>query len=124
MTLREKQSSFVWMLGSLLGQFASNGDAVVILEMYRSQETQLQYVRRGVSKTLLSKHLQGLAVDIAFLSDIQDDGVINYDAEKYRPYGQYWERLGGVWGGRFGDDPNTAKIEGWDLGHFEFKDPA
>ena len=26
----------------------------------------------------------------------------------------------GRWGGRFGDNPLTEKIEGWDSGHFEY----
>lgn len=119
MTLRQKQSKFAWMLGLFFEQFQKNSDPFVILELYRSIETQRIYVARGASKTMNSKHLEGLAIDIAFLKDITDDGKINYDAEKYRTYGVFWESIGGRWGGRFGDDPKTEKIEGWDLGHFE-----
>lgn len=124
MTLREKQTRFAAMLGRLLVKTIDLGTSVFILEMYRSIETQRVYVARGVSKTLNSKHLEGLAVDLVFLKDLQDDGKINYSPEKYRPLGEFWESIGGRWGGRFGDNPATEKIEGWDSGHFEYKEWA
>lgn len=119
MTLREKQTVFARMLGKLLCKATDVGMPVLILEMYRSLETQRAYVARGASKTLNSKHLEGLAVDLVFLEDLKDDGKINYSPEKYKPLGEFWESLGGRWGGRFGDNPATEKIEGWDSGHFE-----
>lgn len=121
MTLRERQAKFAEMLGKLLFKALLLGTPVVILELYRSPELQRVYVARGVSKTLNSKHLEGLAVDLAFLKDIQDDGKINYMCEKWRILGGYWESIGGSWGGRFGDNPLTEIIEGWDCGHFEYK---
>ena len=54
------------------------------------------------------------------LSRFEDDGKINYSPEKYKSLGEYWENLGGRWGGRFGDNLATEKIEGWDSGHFEY----
>ena len=120
MTTRQKQAQFSKMLGQLLVQAILIGTPVVILELYRSIETQKQYVARGASKTLNSRHIEGLAVDLAFLEDIEDDGKINFSAEKFRILGEYWESIGGRWGGRFGDNPATPQIEGWDAGHFEF----
>ena len=119
MTLRQAQSKFAWMLGRLLVKSEALKTPVAILELYRSLETQRAYVARKVSKTLNSKHLDGLAVDLLFLSDIEDDGKMNYSPEKYKELGLFWESLGGRWGGRFGDNPATEKIEGWDAGHFE-----
>lgn len=119
MRLREKQAKFAWMLGLIIEQSQLRNEPIIIIEFYRDLATQRAYITRGVSRTMNSKHLEGLAVDIAFLRDIQDDGRINYDAEKYRSYGVFWESIGGRWGGRFGDNPATQKIEGWDLGHFE-----
>ncbi len=40
--------------------------------------------------------------------------------EEYRKFGEFWERLGGTWGGRFGvrkEDYN--KKVGWDPGYFQ-----
>ena len=122
MTLREKQSVFSAMLGKILCFADKQGTPVCILELYRSLETQKAYVARGASKTLNSKHLEGLAVDLVFLDDLRDDGKINYSPEKYLTLGQFWESIGGRWGGRFGDNPSTEKIEGWDAGHFQLND--
>lgn len=117
MSIRQKQAVFCLMLGKLLQKAAELGSPIVILELYRSVEIQKQYVARGLSKTMSSKHLYGLAVDIAFLADIMDDNKINYPAEKYLPLGEYWESLGGRWGGRFGAKGSSL---GWDSGHFEY----
>lgn len=119
MGLRTRQAKFAGKLGQLLCKASDLKTPVFILEMYRSQETQAAYFARGVSKTLNSYHLKGLAVDLIFLDDVNDDYTVNYTPEQYRALGEYWESIGGVWGGRFGDDRETDKIEGWDSGHFQ-----
>lgn len=97
------------------------GTPIVRLEWMRDIETQKKMVSTGKSKTTNSKHLEGLASDYAFIDDIEDDGRINWHPDKYRELGEYWESLGGRWGGRFGDNPNTNVIEGWDAMHFEYR---
>ena len=97
------------------------GTPLTPLEWIRSYEQQKIMVARKASKTMKSKHLTGLAMDFCFLSDIEDDGTINYSPDKYKELGEYWESLGGRWGGRFGDNPATETIEGWDAGHFELE---
>lgn len=119
MTTREKQWQFLKMVGRLIARAEASNTPIVILEYYRSLDVQKGYVARGVSKTLDSKHIIGLAVDIAFLDDLRDDGKINYPIEKYRPLGEFWESMGGRWGGRFGETSPGAG-NGWDAGHFEF----
>jgi hypothetical protein len=120
MGLRDKQAVFAGMLGKLLCKAEELGRPVFILELYRSIETQKGYVARGVSKTMNSKHLSGLAVDLCFIEDVKDDGKMNFKADEYRELGEFWESLGGRWGGRFGDDKTTEEIEGWDAPHFEY----
>jgi len=122
MGLRRKQAAFWNMVGALLQYADSMNTPIVVLEWIRSRERQALMVARGASSTMNSKHLLGLAIDIAFLSDIEDDGRINYVPDKYKILGLFWESIGGRWGGRFGDDPKTEKIEGWDAGHFEFQE--
>ena len=123
MTLRRRQARFSAMLGFLLVKAASLKTPVCILELYRSIETQRAYVSRGASKTMKSKHLEGLAVDLAFLDDIEDDGKINYTPDKYKALGEYWESLGGRWGGRFGVKPEDYDTQyGWDCMHFEYQE--
>lgn len=97
------------------------GTPLVRLEWMRDQATQRVLVARGASKTMDSKHLQGLASDFCFIDDLLDDGKLNYEAEQYRVIGEFWESLGGKWGGRFGVKPEeySSKV-GWDAGHFEY----
>lgn len=121
MTLREKQAEFWFMVSRVILFAYSRGTRITILEWMRDLERQRLLVARGASKTILSKHLDGLAVDFVFLDDLLDDREINYDLEKYRPIGEFWESLGGVWGGRFGE---TATSLGWDCGHLEYKEDS
>jgi len=109
------------MVARLVARAEASGTPIVVLEWMRSREVQALMVARGASKTMDSKHILGLAVDICFLDDLKDDGIINYDREKYRLLGEFWERLGGRWGGRFGET-SVGKGDGWDAGHFEWQD--
>ena len=104
------------------------GLRVKVQEWNRDLATQRRYVEMGVSKTLNSKHLDNCATDIYIVLN----GAVATDNNMYRPLGEYWESLGGRWGGRFVDmaafkaknnrdfDP---KIDiGWDPVHFESAD--
>ena len=82
MTLREKQSKFAGMLGRLLVKAEEIESPLVILCMYRGLSEQQVMVSTGKSKTLESKHLMGLAVDVAFLEDIMEDGMLPNDDPK------------------------------------------
>ncbi len=119
MTLREKQSKFLIMDAKLVLRAHEIKTPLVCLEWMRTKEQQKELVSRGLSKTMASKHLDGLAKDYCFLADLLDDGKLNYPPEKYRVLGEFWESLGGRWGGRFGGNRRTGKL-GWDAGHFEW----
>jgi len=89
MTLREKQSKFVWMISRLIryaynmGYELSFGDA---------------YAKSGHMPNSL--HYIRLAVDFNLF-----DTYGNYleRTEDHLPLGEYWESIGGTWGGRFND---------------------
>ena len=73
----------------------------IVLEGVRSKERQSYLFASGNSKTLLSKHLSGEAVDIAAIVD----GKVNWSFEHYERIAQAFfdvaSRLGApiVWGG-------------------------
>ena len=107
MTLSEKQCVFFNMV-SLLGIEATNrGLKIKLTEWFRSPEKQLKLLRAGKTWTLNSAHIHGLAIDIAIIKD----GRYIVDGESYRPLGEYWKELTGIWGGDW-------KVK--DYCHFEY----
>ena len=105
MKLSQKQSDFLWMVHDLLTytkQIVNDPDTgtgiyIKITEWNRTKETQAEYVRKGVSSTMNSKHLVGLAVDFA----VMRDGQFLKNSIVYLLMGIYWEKIGGTWGGRW-----------------------
>ena len=61
--------------------------------------------RRGYGESK-SAHKQRLAVDY----NLFIGGVYRTDTEAHSALGEYWEMLGGAWGGRF-DDGNHYSLE-------------
>ena len=98
MTLRQKQSKFVQMVGKLIEWAYANGYELTFGEALRTQEQAKQNAAtgRGISNSL---HLIRLAVDF----NLFVDGVYKTDTPSYQPLGEYWESIGGAWGGRFND---------------------
>ena len=95
MTLRQKQSRFVQMV-SLLIQFTywmgyelTFGDA---------------WTKEGHSKKSL--HYDRLAIDL----NLFKDGRYLSSTESHLPLGEFWELIGGTWGGRF-EDGNHYSLE-------------
>ena len=118
MSLSSKQRRFTYMLSSLINFAYSEGVELTLGHAWRDEETQRRMVEKGASQTMRSKHCDRLALDVnAFVK-----GKYTTDKEAYRPLGEYWEALGGVWGGRFGVKEADYKTQiGWDAGHFEYK---
>jgi len=88
LTLRQKQSKFVQMIWLLMlyayeqGYELTFGDA---------------YAKDGHSENSL--HYDRLAVDF----NLFKDGVYLKETEDHKPLGEFWEKIGGSWGGRFQD---------------------
>ena len=106
MTLREKQSNFVYMIHQLIefayamGYELSFGDAYRDPRLHGPIGTKMGY---GNSK---SCHKIRLAVDF----NLFIYGQYKHDTESHRPLGEYWESIGGSWGGRF-NDANHYSLE-------------
>jgi len=91
MTLREKQSAFVRMTAKLILYASSLGYDLTYGDAYR--DPRCPY---GADR---SKHPDRLAVDF----NLFIEGKYRRDTEAHRPLGEYWESIGGKWGGRFKD---------------------
>lgn len=91
---------------SLILEMVAQGERPILDWVKRSYEEQQRMVEAGLSKTLDSKHLQGKAADIYFLSE---DG--SHLIEPLLSH-EYWHD---VWMIHYGGKP---MIE-WDAGHYE-----
>ena len=116
MTLREKQSVFATMAARLIQKAFDLGFEVTLGEAWRSplEAERLAGIGVGISK---SSHCDRLAIDL----NLFIDSKYIIDPEKYRPLGEFWELLGGIWGGRFDVKKKDYDTKiGFDSGHFEF----
>ena len=128
MSLSDRQHAFSHAIAELLYWMKQRGYQWSMRDCWRSTDTlacshcgnELTYqgllVYNKRSKTLKSAHTDGCALDLI----LWQNGQPVYDGDAYRPLGEYWEGLGGTWGGRFGltKDAYGSKV-GWDAGHFE-----
>jgi hypothetical protein len=107
MTLSEKQQRFAVMIADLITWNHMQGRAVTFGEAYRTTEQAALHAAagRGIANSL---HTQRLAVDL----NLFIGGKYQADTEAYKPLGEYWESLGGAWGGRFARaDGNHFSLE-------------
>jgi peptidoglycan L-alanyl-D-glutamate endopeptidase CwlK len=101
----------------LIARCVEAGVPVMIIDTRRTEAEQRDYVARGVSWTLNSKHLTGHAIDLCPYRQFELHGTKklawNTDEPSWRIIGEIGEALGLVWGGRWTRTP--------DYGHFEQK---
>ncbi len=106
MTLGQKQRMFTRMVAQLIFWAYDHGYELTFGDAYRDPR-----VFGPVGKTMgygrsKSNHKQRLAVDL----NLFRDGEYLTKTSDHEPLGEYWESLGGAWGGRF-DDGNHYSIE-------------
>jgi hypothetical protein len=90
-TLRQKQSRFVRMIADLINYAYEFGYELTFGDAYRDD--------RCAYGQPFSLHKKRLAVDF----NLFRDGKFLAGTEDHRPLGEYWESIGGSWGGRFND---------------------
>lgn len=100
--LLAKQQQFFFMLSSL---FAKAVELAIPLKLGRGLCCES-------CSTETSLHRSSLALDLLW---VKPDGSFA-TWEDYRPLGEYWESLGGSWGGRF--DLNGDGVSKDDANHF------
>ena len=111
MSMVDEQSKFAELVAKLILTALQSGFQVTLGEAYRTREQQEIYYNADppLTKTLKSKHMNRLAVDLNFFKD----GNYLTDGNDFKELGEYWKTLSEhcVWGGDWG----------WDAGHFEWK---
>ena len=96
MKLSEKQALFTALIAQLIFWADERGYRLTFGEAYRTPEQAALNAKKG-SGIANSLHTQRLAVDF----NLFINGEYQTDTAKYLPLGEYWESLGGSWGGRF-----------------------
>lgn len=98
--LLDQQQQFSAMLGRLLLYITESGYGVTMGECWRTPE-QAAYNAAHGSGIKHSLHCDRLACDINIFRDGQ--WIATPDE-----IGEWWENIGGTWGGRFGDPPHFS----------------
>lgn len=99
MNLRAKQSEFARQLPRLLDQAHALGFEVTLGDAYRDPRVFGQVGERKGYGARRSAHKQRLAIDL----NLFRDGRYLGDTDAHRQLGEWWESIGGIWGGRFND---------------------
>lgn len=101
MTLSEKQQLFTVLVAQLINFADDRGLRLTFGEAYRTPEQARINAGKGtgISNSL---HTQRLAVDF----NLFINGEYKTRTEDYRVLGEYWESIGGSWGGRFKSNPD------------------
>ena len=98
--LTQKQFKFSRMVAQLITKANDMGYEVTLGDAFRDQR-----VTYGAANSL---HRSRLAIDIKLFKDGSDlDGT-----EAHRPLGEWWESIGGAWGGRFKDGNHYSLAHG------------
>lgn len=118
MSLVEIQAEFLNHVTKLLSKAYELNFVVTGGELYRTVEQQKLYIQQGRSKTMNSKHLTRLAIDLNFFKAHNDGSLhLTYDKKELQQLGNYWESLNpkNKWGGNwesFKDTPHFERAEG------------
>ena len=99
MTLRQKQSKFTLMVGKLIIWAYKNGYELSFGDAYVSTRT--GHIRASL-------HYDRLAIDL----NVFKDGEYLQVGEEFTILGEYWESIGGTWGGRFEDGNHFSLAHG------------
>lgn len=107
-TLGQKQRQFVRMIGQLIEYAYENGYELTFGDAYRDPRVHGQVGQKQSYSSANSLHKERLAVDF----NLFRDGKYLTSTEDHRPLGEYWESIGGTWGGRFNDGNHYSLAHG------------
>ena len=109
MTKNQEQAEFLLDVCRLIQWATARGWMVTGGELARPVEMQKIYIETGRSKTMLSKHLDRLAIDLNFFKL----GKYICSVEALKEVGEFWESLNpkNRWGGNFKNFKDAPHFE-------------
>lgn len=99
MTLGAKQRLFTIMISELIRFAYANGYELTFGDAFRDPRVFGRVGKKAGYGRSLSNHKIRLAVDF----NLFKDGHYLTTTEDHRPLGEFWESIGGSWGGHFND---------------------
>lgn len=105
-TLGQKQRMFALMVAELIQHAYSLGYEVTFGDAYRDPRVHGEVGHKKSYSSANSVHKQRLAIDL----NLFKNGKYLTATEDHLELGEFWESLGGSWGGRF-NDGNHYSIE-------------
>lgn len=99
MSLLSKQMAFSAMVVQLISKAIEMGYGVTLGDAYRDPRLHGKVGLKAGYGHPSSCHKVRLAIDL----NLFKDGDLITSTEGHRPLGEWWESIGGVWGGRFKD---------------------
>lgn len=106
MTLGQKQRLMTRLIADLIIFAYDNGYELTLGDAYRDPRVHGAVGVKQSYSSANSLHKERLAIDF----NLFKDGKYLTQTEDHRLLGEYWESLGGTWGGRF-QDGNHYSIE-------------
>lgn len=106
MTLGQKQRKFTRMVADLIIFAYEQGYELTFGDAFRDPRVHGPVGQKKSYSSANSLHKERLAIDL----NLFKDGRFLTQSEDHRPLGEYWESLGGSWGGRF-EDGNHYSLE-------------
>lgn len=108
MTLGQKQRKFTRMVADLIVFAYEQGYELTFGDAFRDPRVHGPVGQKKSYSSANSLHKERLAIDF----NLFKDGRFLTQSEDHRPLGEYWESLGGSWGGRFSSpDGNHYSLE-------------
>ena len=105
-TLGQKQRRFTRMIGLLIEYAYQQGYELTFGDAYRDPRVHGDVGVKKSYSSANSVHKSRLAADF----NLFKNGVYLTSTEDHRELGEFWESIGGTWGGRFGENGGTADL--------------
>lgn len=100
-SLRARQTEFASKVPALISKAFELGYEVTLGDAYRDPRVHGNYGERKAYGEAKSFHKLRLAIDL----NLFKEGKFITDETGHKQIGEWWESIGGTWGGRF-HDPN------------------
>ena len=99
MSMVNKQGKFTLMVAQLVVFAFYRGYTMTYSDAYREPSLHGKYGEKKSYSHAKSLHKLRLAVDF----NVFKDGLLLSDGKDFQELGEFWESIGGSWGGRFKD---------------------